>query len=91
MSDFLGSGNAFPSARVNNLFQLHLRCKVQIFTWLQLGSPGAKLPHLQNFVVFLNNLSVYVVGSKILLPTGVFLGEQKKNIARIMRLYTVPH
>ena len=26
MSDYLGSGGGFSSARDNNLFQLHLRC-----------------------------------------------------------------
>ena len=87
MNDSLGSGNGFASARDNNLFQLHLRCSVQIFTWLQLGSPGAKLPHLQNFVVFLNNLYVHVVNSKILLATCVFLGQQKNNKKALQELF----
>ena len=37
MSDYLGSWEGFRSAWDNNLFQLHLHCLVQIFTWLRLG------------------------------------------------------
>ena len=43
MNDYLGSGDGFPSAWENNLFQLHWRCLAQIFAWLKLGNLRAKL------------------------------------------------
>ena len=34
VSNYLRSGDGFPSARKNELFQLHPPCQAQIFAWL---------------------------------------------------------